>query len=198
MKAVGVTGIVGPWVLLFSGFLAGGCGPEQRYKQVLTCAEHILRGEGAERALLSNRDYYSLYLDSLRDTDERIRMMGYLDLSPCRVIVIPNCKYLFMADAYIDADRTEEMLTALQEAAMRAEKEGDDRHHILMTYAAVKVLAQIWASPQIAKSVRVHPLEPPLVGYSGLSLGQHGIESLVEKLIAEGDEDLRRVWEEID
>ncbi|HUT61260.1 MAG TPA: hypothetical protein VNA25_25710 [Phycisphaerae bacterium] len=145
---------------------------------------------------MSNRDYFSLYLDTLSDRHEDVRRFGTKHLATYVSVWIPSGQYVHVCDAYIDANRSDEMLSALRDAVGREAPGSRERRAYLGIYVAAKARAYLWAHPETARILRVHLSEAPPKYYGGFCPWTERFKPYAALLIAEGDEDFRKAWEE--
>jgi len=153
---------------------------------------NICWAEGSCRPWGSDKDYFTLVLDALEHPEWRMR--GSVMLNFRTTTVMMAIPYTSMADAYIDAGRTEEASDALWAAWRRAPTDTPEQYSAAGAFVHFTARAYIWQHPEVGREAGYERKEKPMRGWSG-AFQTRELEFLAKRIIPSGDERFAAAWE---
>lgn len=177
-------------VLLAGAVLVAGCGASDRgpYEQVRLWATVIRQGQGYKRPRGSEKDFFTLHMDALEHPFQGVRVAVASDLHSNTIM---SAKYPVLPDAYIDYGPVDKLRVALLRAWRGAELNSRERYSMAEAFLDLETRQYLWDHPDVAREAGLRRERPPQKGWS-----ISGPELLADRLLAEGDEEFKTVWDD--
>ncbi len=189
--------LVGPFIIMLA---AGGCvmpdNREEKRDKLDTWMTYVCDGLGTSKPLFSAKDYFTLYLEALDDRELRIRYMAHAMLLPNRIFC---AKYPQVLDAFIASGKDKELGVALRRSWKTAERGTWWRLTTAEVLACLIMRQYLWKHPEVASEAGaiapgVAKEKAPFCGWG--RFGPREMDYLSAKVIAEGDEEFKLVWDD--
>lgn len=152
-------------------------------------AAAIRGGDGHEKPRWSDRDWFTFYMQTLEHRCDGARMSAAVGL--CSMFT-KNAKYPGLLDAFIDYGPIGELERAVLRAWQRAEVHSEERYCMAAIFVELKGRRHLWAHPELAERMGVKRQPPPHRGWFPF-----GPDRFAQRLLAEGDEEFKMVWEDL-